>query len=215
MQVTTALTPSTAQPSSIHILIRAADLNCLLCKTAASHVSSSHAGGTATLSHGRNPNLPRERWPGQEMCTHQCPGVRSLPWPAFAVDVFPLPCSAHDCGPPAGQRISQGKGFLTELPATSLAPLQEGSCCAHTIRASQGHSQGTAACLGLALFQVQDHHLLWTAGTAVALHYTESQGLKTWFYLKRFCSLQPRRELISTVYTAVSLPTTMSQQLMW
>lgn len=32
----------------------------------------------------------------------------------------------------------------------------------------------------LALFQVQDHHLLWIVGTAVALHYTESQGLETW-----------------------------------
>lgn len=39
--------------------------------------------------------------------------------------------------------------------------IQEGSCCTHTIRASQWHSQGTAVLLGQALFQVQDHHLLW------------------------------------------------------
>lgn len=53
MQVTTAVTPSTAQSGSIHISTPAADLNCLLSMTAATQVSYSHASGKATLSRGR------------------------------------------------------------------------------------------------------------------------------------------------------------------
>lgn len=87
-----------------------------------------------------------------------------MPWPAFAVDIFPLPHTAHGCEPPAGQRTSQGKGFLTEPPATSLGHAI-GGLMLHTHSQSFPGTQPEDSSLPeQALFQV---HLLCIVGTVL------------------------------------------------